>query len=577
MPPLAVPAPWQDLPVTPARIRWRVRRGGRTVRPWHTPIDFTAGLLPQDGLPPDLRARHPAEPPREARPLPLLPRPHLEHDGPPRRRSTGSRWKPPTSGATRDPGAALRDRQRRLDRGVLDGWLECDERRGRDRGGVDAVLGVDLGLAAGLAEAVDAERDAARRRARSRRTRARGSAPSMTVTTGALARRGNEPLEVRRRGRGRRAAARCGLPASRGTAGRATRGRARSPRRLPRRRELGGLERLGHDRAAGGEEHAVVARRRPRAAGSRRRRRPPAAAPRRRARRRRRRAPGRRASSRAAGRAPRRPASCIRASASSRSHSSSRAKHGSAYVSPGSRSDPGRRERLVRAALARERDPGRRAREDEARSRVGRVDDSLERPHHERVVERADREQALALVVPASGRAGRAAARGSSRRSPSRCAGPCGPTRHFSGESSIASYTGSSSGPQTPVLLMKPPRFVETETSGETVTRRSPRPSTRDRSSSMRPKAAIGGAALFLVQFVCLRPHAARTVPCQRCRRAPRHRRADVSHSTNLGGFINKTGMWGPDQELAYDPMDDSPLKWRVGPRASTSRSGSRK
>ncbi|MCY7303381.1 MAG: pyruvate dehydrogenase [Thermoleophilia bacterium] len=40
----------------------------------------------------------------------------------------------------------------------------------------------------------------------------------------------------------------------------------------------------------------------------------------------------------------------------------------------------------------------------------------------------------------------------------------------------------------------------------------------------------------------------------------------DVSTSTNLGGFINKTGVWGPDEERVYDAMDDSPLKWRVGP-----------
>lgn len=46
--PLAVPAPWDDLPVTPARLRWRVRRGGRTVRPWHTPIDLGRELLPQE-------------------------------------------------------------------------------------------------------------------------------------------------------------------------------------------------------------------------------------------------------------------------------------------------------------------------------------------------------------------------------------------------------------------------------------------------------------------------------------------------------------------------------------------------
>ena len=41
----------------------------------------------------------------------------------------------------------------------------------------------------------------------------------------------------------------------------------------------------------------------------------------------------------------------------------------------------------------------------------------------------------------------------------------------------------------------------------------------------------------------------------------------DVSTSTNLGGFINKTGVWGPDEAPVYDTMEDSPLKWRVGPR----------
>jgi hypothetical protein len=48
LPPLPVPEPWRALPVTPARIRWRVRRGGRTVRAWHTPIDLTRRLLPAD-------------------------------------------------------------------------------------------------------------------------------------------------------------------------------------------------------------------------------------------------------------------------------------------------------------------------------------------------------------------------------------------------------------------------------------------------------------------------------------------------------------------------------------------------
>jgi hypothetical protein len=48
IPPVRVPAPWQDLPVTPAGIRWRVLQRGRVVRPWHTPVDFTKGLLPAD-------------------------------------------------------------------------------------------------------------------------------------------------------------------------------------------------------------------------------------------------------------------------------------------------------------------------------------------------------------------------------------------------------------------------------------------------------------------------------------------------------------------------------------------------
>jgi len=40
----------------------------------------------------------------------------------------------------------------------------------------------------------------------------------------------------------------------------------------------------------------------------------------------------------------------------------------------------------------------------------------------------------------------------------------------------------------------------------------------------------------------------------------------DVSISTNLGGFINKTGVWGTEESPVYDALEDSPLKWRVGP-----------
>jgi pyruvate dehydrogenase E1 component len=40
----------------------------------------------------------------------------------------------------------------------------------------------------------------------------------------------------------------------------------------------------------------------------------------------------------------------------------------------------------------------------------------------------------------------------------------------------------------------------------------------------------------------------------------------DVSVSTSLGGWINKAGVWGPEEEPVYDAMEDSPLRWRVGP-----------
>jgi hypothetical protein len=44
-PPLPVPPPWSDVPVTPALLRWRVLRAGKTVRPWHGPIDFRRTLV----------------------------------------------------------------------------------------------------------------------------------------------------------------------------------------------------------------------------------------------------------------------------------------------------------------------------------------------------------------------------------------------------------------------------------------------------------------------------------------------------------------------------------------------------
>jgi hypothetical protein len=46
LPPMRVPPPWANMPVTPALLRWRVLRKGRVIRPWHAPVDFRRTLLP---------------------------------------------------------------------------------------------------------------------------------------------------------------------------------------------------------------------------------------------------------------------------------------------------------------------------------------------------------------------------------------------------------------------------------------------------------------------------------------------------------------------------------------------------
>jgi hypothetical protein len=47
-PPLAPPKPWDGSIFTPALVRWRVLHRGRTVRPWHTPVDFRRRMLPKE-------------------------------------------------------------------------------------------------------------------------------------------------------------------------------------------------------------------------------------------------------------------------------------------------------------------------------------------------------------------------------------------------------------------------------------------------------------------------------------------------------------------------------------------------
>jgi hypothetical protein len=65
-PPIPVPAPWNGLPVTPAKLRWRVVGRAGVVRDWHTPIDFTQTLLPESAFgriyAPGTRQNHAGEP-----------------------------------------------------------------------------------------------------------------------------------------------------------------------------------------------------------------------------------------------------------------------------------------------------------------------------------------------------------------------------------------------------------------------------------------------------------------------------------------------------------------------------------
>jgi Peptidase family M23 len=67
-PPIAVPAPWNGLPVTPAKLRWRVLHQGTVARRWHTPVDFAQTLLPQSAFSriyaPGTRQNHAGEPGR---------------------------------------------------------------------------------------------------------------------------------------------------------------------------------------------------------------------------------------------------------------------------------------------------------------------------------------------------------------------------------------------------------------------------------------------------------------------------------------------------------------------------------
>ena len=44
--PLKIPPGWQGMPVTPARIRWRILRAGTAVVPWQVAVDHNTSFHP---------------------------------------------------------------------------------------------------------------------------------------------------------------------------------------------------------------------------------------------------------------------------------------------------------------------------------------------------------------------------------------------------------------------------------------------------------------------------------------------------------------------------------------------------
>jgi hypothetical protein len=71
-PPISAPAPWHDIPVTPALIRWRLALGADEIVPWRVAADFRTSFAPDvvgnsdrhfgDIYAPGTRQNHPNEP-----------------------------------------------------------------------------------------------------------------------------------------------------------------------------------------------------------------------------------------------------------------------------------------------------------------------------------------------------------------------------------------------------------------------------------------------------------------------------------------------------------------------------------
>jgi hypothetical protein len=48
--PLSVPAPWNDKPVTPAVVRWRLTGSKGQALPWRTAVDFRRSIPPDSAF-----------------------------------------------------------------------------------------------------------------------------------------------------------------------------------------------------------------------------------------------------------------------------------------------------------------------------------------------------------------------------------------------------------------------------------------------------------------------------------------------------------------------------------------------
>ena len=106
--------------------------------------------------------------------------------------------------------------------------------------------------------------------------------------------------------------------------------------------------------------------------------------------------------------------------------------------------------------------------------------------------------------------------------------------------------------PEAGICLQARERLTRTERPAPAVISVPTSISTRDPASSST-QAAVGRTLLDLSRIDELAERIVTVSP-------------DVSVSTNLGGWINKVGVYGHEEDLAYEEVEDSVLSWRVGP-----------